>query len=344
MSKPCAYCGRRSHHKPACTRPRQRRVTDIEADARALLAGRFATTDTAKRRVAEAVEKAGNAIDAYLILTHSTLTLREQVRQLRSSEDFVNRRRRKLYAEGRIRKAERASHAPVTEAEIAAVRRLWDAGLTSYEIAAARTVTRHRITEILRRAGITAADRPRREEYGRPDLRALFQVDDTTIRAFTARGWLPDSRLVPKGGAHARYTRADILAFLRNRETWVAWEPRQITDPQMRRVAEMERAAAGGRWWQFRELYAALGVDETTLNLWARRYRLFGDREIANWGGAGKFVWLTAAEAAQIEAMGAGVRTAGRVGSDVRKRAASAMRERLVAQFGAQMRKEYPDA
>lgn len=108
-----------------------------------------------------------------------------------------------------------------------------------------------------------------------PDLRsatqvaALFGVTVNMLCNWIARGWLP-ARRDGAGPRHAwRIGTMDILAFLDNDETWIAWVPSQIADPDLQQYAR-ELRSGPPRWLAVKEIAAHFHVTDNAVWQWIR--------------------------------------------------------------------------
>lgn len=226
-------------------------------------------------------------IDLYLVQTHDTVSMLDQAKQLGLSPGGVKRRRARLAAAGRIDPADRAAHRPFGDDEIAAVRRLYVQGYSVESIGAMRQISEHRVWRML-----NTGPRPERPMfYTRGDVQRLFSASASTIDAWLARGWLTPAKSQPNNPrSHHRWTRADLADFVRLRAAWPAYAASQITDPELRRLAEAARAESGGEWVSYKELASRLGVAYTTLKNWTYRYGYLRDVETTSYGPA-SYIW-----------------------------------------------------
>lgn len=270
-----------------------------------------------------------DAVDRFLVGTHSELSRFEQAAQLETTPHIVQCWRKKLYDRGLIDPAFRASHVPITDAETRAVAGLFADGWSWRAIATMREISISRVQHILQRAGATNQT-PRARRIGAVQLCALFGLSRAETTRWVIRGWLPDYRIHQASGARFGWDLDDVITVIRNRETWMAWSPAQITDPQLRALAEHERRAAGGVWLQQCEIAALLNIDPHTLRRWTQEHDLFADATRQRWSGA-IYLWLS--DAAQAELAGLAVRRYA-PGSDLHRWTTNAMRSKLAARFG----------
>lgn len=272
-----------------------------------------------------------DVVDRFLVGTHSDLAAPQQAEALGVPVSSVHTWRKALYERGLLRREETATHARIAPAEAEAIARLWSEGWSRCAIAAARDIHESRVVRALRHVGV-APFAPRRRWLGTADVRQIFGVEDGAVHRWVACGWLPDIRPVAGAALHFQWAMDDLVALVRNRASWVAWEPPQIADAQLRRLAEHERRAARGRWFQMQEVARLLGIAAGNLSTWRTRYALFDDLPAGAWV-RGRYVWLADAQIAQLEAWGADVRRH-RPGSDAHRWAANALKHRLIAAYG----------
>lgn len=282
---------------------------------------------TMRKRPVEGLD----ALDSYLLTTHGDLTAREQAAALGTSLGNLHYWRKALYGRGILDSSLRASHAPITDAEAAAIARLWCDGWSRAAIAAAREINESRVTRALLRAGVTGAT-PRRTTLLTADVCRIFGANTENVRYWRRAGWLPDARPLHRPGSRHNWDYDDLVAFVRTRASWVAWTPTQITDPHLRHLAEHERAAADGTWQQLGEVARILGVSASNLSLWRSAHGVFCELPVQPWAGA-QYIWLTHPQLAELEAWGAEVRRH-RPGSDRHRWAANALKQRLIAAYG----------
>lgn len=270
-----------------------------------------------------------DAVDRFLVGTHSDLDGRDQATLLGVSRGLLQIWRRKLYDRGLLDPARRASHIPISDAEMLAVAGLFRDGWSWRAIALMREITVSRVQHILERAGVTARD-PRARRIGAVEICALFGLSRIEPTRWVARGWLPDYRIQQAPGARHGWDLDDVIAVIRNRATWLAWSPAQVSDPQLRALAERERRTAGGAWFHLARVAALLNINVATLRLWSQGDNLFADVPRQRWSGA-ICLWLTDQQQAEL----AGLAVRGyEPGSDIHRWAANAMRPKLAARFG----------
>jgi hypothetical protein len=243
-----------------------------------------------------------DAVDRYLIATADEPNT-AQAAALGVSPHCISDWRRKLVARGLItRRAGGYTH--ITDRERRAICRLFlEQGYSMRKIAELREIPVSRVEHALDGARVRAASREPR--YTAAAAARLFGVQVHTVSAWARLGWLPEARSSigdPRGErAHFAFVRADLVAFLANRASWVAWEPAQLADPELAAYARLQRQAAGGRWWSRGELADLIGVSLPG----ACRYVLAGLFDGCPQAAYGNkdFIWLSTAEARAIEAM-----------------------------------------
>lgn len=267
---------------------------------------------TAKRTGRRTIPPDADPIDAYLELTHDTLTMQQQAEALGVSRHTLCQWRRRLYADGRLSTERRAGMTRVGPDELRAIAGLWARGMSAAGIAEARGISVNRVEYCLMRSG--AYGRPRVELITAKDVSRLFGISDAIVHRWIDRGWLPITRQGRSDRASPYgWARDDLEAFILNRDTWVAWGPAQIADLAMRERARAARASANGAWHQHSSVFLRLGVNpQTGSRTWVPA-GLFGDRPETRYG-SGRYVWLTTNEAALIERLGAPLRAAAKQG------------------------------
>lgn len=73
-------------------------------------------------------------------------------------------------------------------------------------------------------------------------------------------------------------TRRNLIAFLRDRRSFLRIDPQRITDPTLRAVAERARATAGGRWMGTQEIAAALYYSQQRVRIFIQQGRWVGEQ------------------------------------------------------------------
>lgn len=135
-----------------------------------------------------------------------------------------------------------------------------------------------RIARKLKRSRSSVAARLKRHRLGHKqhdDLRsasqvaAVFGVTVNMLCGWIARGWLPARNAGNRKKPFWRIGALDILAFLDNDETWIAWVPAQLTDPDLRAYAA-ELRAGPPRWMSTSEIAHRFHVDVSTVQNWIR--------------------------------------------------------------------------
>ncbi len=273
-----------------------------------------------------------DAVSRFLVGTHEDLTGRQQAAALGVSHSAVHYWRGALARRGLIAPERRAGRPPITDPEAQAAARLWCAGYSHRAIAAMREISASRVPALLARAGVTPETPRTRPALDAARLIVLFGLDRrrADVVRWVAYGWLPDYRAHAASGAAYRWDMDDVVALVRNRESWVGWAPSQITDPQLRALAERERRAARGAWHSQAEIAALLGLDPSTLRRWQHEDGLLVGLPERRWGGA-RLWWLTESQRAHLAGLSVGHH---RRLSYAHRLAAIALRPRLAAAYG----------
>lgn len=271
-----------------------------------------------------------DALDTYLIATHSELAARAQAHELGVDYSLLHLWRKSLYQRGLIRRADQPNFTAIQPDEIAAMSRLYRAGYSAARIAEMRGVSPQRVYRALsQHAGLTKDSRGiliRMHE-----LCALLGISMKAVRAMIARGWLPDSRvgIATAGGAYG-WTRADVIDLLRNRDAWVAVRPGAIRDAELAAFLRAQQAEAGGRWWTRQEVAALIGVAPSTAADWTAE-GLFTGLSTTIWALTW-FAWLTDSQSEALEDAAAPLRAAsGPLGRGLSRRTLPAIRAALGA-------------
>lgn len=225
------------------------------------------------------------AIDWFLVLSHSQMTARQQAAYLGIS---VDRRRRRLYRAGRITLQDRYIPPKLTPERRAAITSLF------YEDGYSLTGVADRCNISARVVGKVVCEehRSRAPFVMTPEVSRIFTITENTVRIWIAYGWLPASKSSDGARAHYRWQRADLFDFVRNPATWIAWQPTQITDPELRNVAELARSAVRGRWWTIKEIAAHHNnLAVTTLLTYVLNNKYLNDVAQTRYGRA-RFFWI----------------------------------------------------
>lgn len=228
------------------------------------------------------------AIDWFLILSHGELTARQQSETLQLSLNGIKRRRQRLYQAGRISRHDRRISPALSPRRKADIARLYYEDGYSLTGVAARCGISTRYAEKI----IAQERRPRAPFLLTPEVARIFGVTENTIRLWITYGWLPAFKSSDGARAHWRWQRADLFDLVRDRRSWVAWHPAQITDPELRAFAELTRNAAGGRWWTTKQVAAYHGVAANTILTYVLDGDYLSDAECIRFGRA-RFFWLT---------------------------------------------------
>jgi transposase-like protein len=241
----------------------------------------------------------GAATDAYLILTHSELTTREQAAALGVTRSLVTNWRRQLTARGQLDPEERASHQLVTARERATVARLYADGYTASKIAELRGISPFRVRRIV----IALPEPPTREKgYSKMALEVMLGLPERTMNQVIRHGLLIGERLTPgeHKGNRWKFTRADVVDLLRERRAWPVLVPGAIQDAELATFLRREQAAAAGNWYTREELRTILGgVDDITMQKWLRR-GLLADAERCDLWRPARYLWLSHRDAEQL--------------------------------------------
>jgi hypothetical protein len=98
--------------------------------------------------------------------------------------------------------------------------------------------------------------------YTREGVQRLFGVNYAAVMAWISCGWLrfPEYRATRKTVPFA-----EVVAFMRNPATWLAWEPERISEESLRRWATAYRAAWPWHWLRLAEAARALDYSRTGL-------------------------------------------------------------------------------
>lgn len=127
-------------------------------------------------------------------------------------------------------------------------------------------------------------------------LESLMGVSEDAITHWRAREWLtPQASSEPRGkrhgyrGIYLRVNHRDLVAFLSIREAWMTYAPEGIQDAELRRIAQMYRDTAGGRWVSAKELAGMAYLHITSLR--KRLARGWPGWEMARYGRM-RFFWM----------------------------------------------------
>jgi hypothetical protein len=91
------------------------------------------------------------------------------------------------------------------------------------------------LDQLKRKAGLPAYS-PRQRTYSAEQLAGLFGLHPVIVQSWVRRKWLPDLRHRNFRGVRHCWSRHDLITFVRDRRTWIAWDPPQITDAELKRV------------------------------------------------------------------------------------------------------------
>jgi hypothetical protein len=238
-------------------------------------------------------------VAAILLATHATDSAAEQAATLGFTIKAIYTYRRRLRLAGLLNPSA-GLHARTqarTRAQRERIAHLLRSGLTRQEVAEICTVSEWYVTDVAARYGGVSALQRAAATYTLAGVAAVMGVGAEAVASWIAAGYLYAPRHAPSRGAkrphqqatHYTIARADLCAFLRERQAWPRWGPAAITDPDLRRYAELQRAAAGGCWRTAVELGALIGLTPSCAYERARRGWL-ADWEQVRWGRA-VFYW-----------------------------------------------------
>ena len=184
-------------------------------------------------------------VDRWLIGTHHELRMDEQARALGVTYAIVSYWRVGLSRRGLLDARMRAGNAPITAAEADAIARLYRDGYSRLSIAALREISMGRVVAALEKAGALGA--PRLVRLNAARVSALLGIGRADVLRWVARGWLPDYRVRNVPGARHAWDLDDLVALVRNRDSWVAWSPAQITSTELRAWLSASAGRPAGR-------------------------------------------------------------------------------------------------
>lgn len=154
-----------------------------------------------------------------------------------------------------------------TPGDLTTMRLLLDEGRSYADIA--RRLKRKRRAVFCKLMEIGISHRRHPELRSAAQVAPLFRVTTNMLCKWIERGWLP-ARNAGSPTTQRPYWRihdVDILAFLENDETWVAWAPGQITEPDLRAYAYELRASAP-RWIAVKEIATRFDVSIGAVQKW----------------------------------------------------------------------------
>jgi DNA invertase Pin-like site-specific DNA recombinase len=124
------------------------------------------------------------------------------------------------------------------------------------------------VSRSARAAGVNVTDNPRLYAVKRVAEEFFDDINRRRVEDWIRRGWLrvSRSRATPGGRGVRRTTFEHLLRFLENEETWIAWQPEELADPEVRAWATEMREAAGWRWLTAVEVRRLEYVSRATLN------------------------------------------------------------------------------
>lgn len=245
---------------------------------------------------------------AYLIRTHTTHATRQQAQELGLSIWRVREMRSTLYRAGLLHSTRRRHNRTFTAEERERAVALLKSGMKVRDVAAALGRTRSALVEALRSHGVgVKALQLEARVYSMRQAASLLGVSNAKVRRLCEAGALPLVRTGDTPGMRAKrqsvtgavvgdrrcyaIAYADIVALLRNRRYWMVWEPEDVADATLRRLAEMYRAAAPGAWVRVRDCAAAQNYAPGTINDWVARGWPGPGWEIETWGTT-RYVWI----------------------------------------------------
>jgi hypothetical protein len=181
----------------------------------------------------------------------------------------ISDRRRMLLRCGHILSSDRAVNAIVTDTQRDHVLRLYKENYSFRAIAVLTELGFYRVSKIIRNANEKCRITQRSATYTHTEVERVFGGSTFFVRLCLQMGWLPRQQVA--SGLRHRFTQADILALVRIREAWIVYTPAQITDPDIRRAAELARAAELGQWYSMKMLAVITGVHANTVRRLYRR-------------------------------------------------------------------------
>lgn len=111
----------------------------------------------------------------------------------------------------------------------------------------------------------------------------LLGIDDNTVYALAARGWLSAKRKRQHGRRLLSYSA--LARFASTPRCWLIAPPHTIPDPALRAVAQAAQDVTPGRWWASVALANRYHVHPATIGKW---------RRIEKWGGNAWEMWSSA--------------------------------------------------
>jgi hypothetical protein len=223
---------------------------------------------TALRASAAAVPVAAAA---YLIRTHATATIEEQARHLACTPHRVRTMRSLLYRAELLDPAQSRDMRQRRKARdghlVSQVRDLTAKGWSQAAVADALRQPLGRIESIVRSLGGATALRSD-DGLSLRQAASLMGVKDDAVRNWVDREWLAVTRNPGGRNTMFRVSRIALRAFVRCRAAWPSLGVSTIRDTELRELARVTRATAGGQWRSRKELAFACAVDESTIHDW----------------------------------------------------------------------------
>jgi len=232
---------------------------------------------------AHAVSRAGVPLRAaaHIRATYACSTMHEQAAVLGIGMDAVRLYRQKLLRAGLLTRSE------------------------SYRARAARARRNRPRLLLVHQASGERAPRQAADIASLADAAHLLGVDTYLLEGCIQDGYLVDPRpkllgstgkpLLRQPVRHYRFSRADLIDFLRQRGAWPRYSTATIRDPELRRFADAQQSAAGGLWRSATECGRLVGIKAAAASQRVQRGWLAG-RETTRHGRI-VYYWFTAGEA-----------------------------------------------
>lgn len=200
--------------------------------------------------------------EAFLINTFADLSPHEQAEQLKRSHRSVATRRSNLIIAGRLDPRQRKGRRLWSAEEDARLVELLANGLSFVRIASVLRRTHGSVAQRSRLlGGTTLLRRPRNGHQVRTahEIAILFGVSGPQVRAWIKAKWLKASRISRKRCSPYLITDTALMDFITRRNSWFAWKPERIIDPDWREMATWERRRARGNWLTTAQAAARIG-------------------------------------------------------------------------------------
>jgi len=236
------------------------------------------------------IEEGFSPVDSYLIATHEALSVQEQADALEISYKTILRYRQSLRQRNLIRNEERIGCPPISAQERKTIQKLYMERVSIRSIALMCDIPLSRV-----RIVVEAEDIPQRDKlFTLTDIGRMFDSESLASIALS-RGWLPyqkpDTRKkTTQRKIHHQFTVANLVEFVQIRNAWMLYHTSQITNPDIRRAAELARIAYPGRWVSFKEIEHFYDIAHGTMSYYVRK-GMFTSYEVIQYQG-GKLVWL----------------------------------------------------